>query len=140
MCVLRGAAQALAPEIRKPYFGALLRKVAAARAAGTVFPPEEDVFNAFHVPLERVRVVILGQDPYHGPGQAHGLSFSVRRGVRPPPSLRNMLQEAAADIGLKKPSHGCLQKWADQGVLLLNSVLTVTQAKANSHKACVAAR
>ncbi|WP_036829732.1 uracil-DNA glycosylase, partial [Photobacterium sanctipauli] len=98
-------------------------------------PPQPDVFNALTAtPLDAVKVVILGQDPYHGPDQAHGLSFSVRPGVKVPPSLANMYKELANDIpGFQIPSHGYLQSWAEQGVLLLNTVLTVEQGKAHSH-------
>jgi uracil-DNA glycosylase len=108
--------------------------VAVWRSA-TVFPPVADVFTAFKLtPLDGVRVVILGQDPYHGPKQAHGLSFSVCRGVQTPPSLRNMLAEARADVGIADTNHGNLENWAKQGVFMLNAVLTVEQAKPNSHK------
>jgi uracil-DNA glycosylase len=100
----------------------------------TVYPPREDLFNAFrHCPYDRTRVLILGQDPYHGPGQAHGLSFSVRDGVRIPPSLRNIFKELAADLQVPVASSGDLTPWADQGVLLLNAVLTVRAAAAGSH-------
>ena len=102
--------------------------------AQTVYPPREDVFNAFrHCPFDGTRVLILGQDPYHGPGQAHGLSFSVRDGVRLPPSLRNIYKELAADLGVPVPASGDLTRWADQGVLLLNAVLTVRDGEAGSH-------
>jgi uracil-DNA glycosylase len=100
-----------------------------------VYPLKSDVFAAFDsCPFDRIKVVILGQDPYHGPGQAHGLCFSVQRGVKVPPSLRNVFKEAAGDVGLVKPAHGTLTRWAQQGVFLLNTVLTVRQAEANSHK------
>lgn len=100
-----------------------------------IYPPREDVFNAFKMtPLEKVRVVILGQDPYHGPNQAHGLCFSVQPGVAPPPSLVNIFKELQQDIaGFHYPDHGCLTHWAEQGVLLLNTVLTVQQGQAHSH-------
>lgn len=121
-------------ELQKPYFQTLLKNVNAAYAAGTVFPPEEDVFAAFsHTPPQRVRAVILGQDPYHEPGQAHGLAFSVRPGVRMPPSLQNIAKELAADTGASL-ADGCLTAWAEQGVFLLNTVLTVRAGAANSHK------
>ncbi|SNR73627.1 uracil-DNA glycosylase [Actinomadura mexicana] len=103
-------------------------------AGQTVYPPREDLFNAFrHCPFDGARVLILGQDPYHGPGQAHGLSFSVREGVRLPPSLRNIYKELAADLGVPAPVSGDLTRWADQGVLLLNAVLTVRGGEAGSH-------
>jgi len=107
----------------------------AELAAGkTIFPPQDAWFRALELtPLDKVRVVILGQDPYHGPGQAHGLCFSVPPGVRPPPSLANIYKELGSDLGLPRPRHGCLEPWARQGVLLLNSVLTVEMAKAASH-------
>ena len=100
----------------------------------TVFPPREDLFNAFrHCSFERARVLILGQDPYHGAGQAHGLSFSVREGVRKPPSLRNIFKELETDLGVPVSASGDLTPWADQGVLLLNAVLTVREGEAGSH-------
>ncbi|WP_396445302.1 uracil-DNA glycosylase [Actinomadura sp.] len=108
--------------------------VAGEYGAQTVYPPREDLFNAFrHCPFDAARVLILGQDPYHGPGQAHGLSFSVRDGVRLPPSLRNIYKELAADLGVPAPASGDLTRWADQGVLLLNAVLTVRAGEAGSH-------
>lgn len=124
----------LSEELDKPYFAALCRAVEEARAVHTVFPPEEDVFAALnHTPPERVRCVILGQDPYHEQGQAHGLAFSVRPGVPLPRSLRNIYKEREADLGLAPSETGCLLPWADQGVLLLNTVLTVNEGAANSH-------
>ncbi len=100
-----------------------------------IYPKPQEYFAAFeHTPLDRVRVVILGQDPYHGPGQAHGLCFSVRKGVVPPPSLKNIFKEIHSDLALPLPQHGCLIKWAEQGVLLLNSVLTVEDGQAASHR------
>jgi uracil-DNA glycosylase len=103
-------------------------------AEHTVYPPAEDLFNAFrHTSYANARVLILGQDPYHGPGQAHGLSFSVRPGVKIPPSLRNMYKELADDLGVPVPTTGDLTPWADQGVLLLNAVLTVRAGEAGSH-------
>ncbi|WP_412727710.1 uracil-DNA glycosylase [Alteromonas sp. D210916BOD_24] len=128
--------ETLQKEKQKPYFEALLKKVSQQRQAGKViYPPEEAVFNAFTLtPLESVKVVILGQDPYHGPDQAHGLCFSVLPGVKIPPSLVNIYKELASDIsGFETPSHGNLTAWAEQGVLLLNTVLTVEQGKAHSH-------
>lgn len=111
--------------------------VAERRAQGVnVFPPQEQVFEAFKVtPFDQVKVVILGQDPYHGPNQAHGLCFSVLPGIKPPPSLNNMYKELLQDIeGFTVPNHGYLIDWAKQGVLLLNTVLTVEQGQAHSHK------
>ncbi|MCC6846881.1 MAG: uracil-DNA glycosylase [Deltaproteobacteria bacterium] len=127
--------EALAAELDAEWFRALGRFVDAARAAGPVFPPERDVFAAFTAtPLDAVRVVLLGQDPYHGAGQAHGLCFSVRPGIAPPPSLRNVYEELAADVpGFVRPRHGHLAAWARQGVLLLNAVLTVEADRAGSH-------
>jgi uracil-DNA glycosylase len=125
----------LAPEFDKPYFKSLQEFVAEQRAQSTVYPPEADVFNAFQAtPFDKVKVLLLGQDPYHGPGQAHGMCFSVRPGVRPPPSLVNMFKELHDDLGCKIPNHGNLQAWAEQGVLLLNAVLTVRASEPNSHK------
>ncbi len=107
-------------------------RVAAGRR---IFPPRGDWFRALALtPLAAVRVVILGQDPYHGAGQAHGLCFSVRPGVRPPPSLINIYKELDSDLGLARPGHGCLEHWARQGVLLLNAVLTVEEGRAGSHQ------
>ena len=126
----------LATEKEQPYFVETLKMVAQERAAGvTVYPPKEDVFNAFRLTeLSDVKVVILGQDPYHGPNQAHGLAFSVRPGVAVPPSLMNMYKELEQDIpGFSRPNHGYLESWAKQGVLLLNTVLTVEAGKAHSH-------
>lgn len=126
----------LAVEEHKPYFRQTLAAVEEARRSGiNVFPPREQVFAAFEAtPLERVRVVIFGQDPYHGAGQAHGLCFSVQPGTPPPPSLLNIFKELARDIpGFTQPAHGCLTRWAEQGVLLLNTVLTVEEGRAHSH-------
>ncbi len=123
-------------EKEQDYFKQTMAYVAEARESGTVvFPPAEDVFNAFRfTELSDVKVVILGQDPYHGPNQAHGLCFSVLPGVKTPPSLVNMYKELAQDIeGFSIPNHGYLKSWADQGVLLLNTVLTVEQGNAHSH-------
>ncbi len=124
----------LAEELEKPYFSALCRSVEDARASHTVFPPAEDVFAALnHTPPEAVRCVILGQDPYHEQGQAHGFAFSVRPGIPLPRSLRNIYKERASDLGLPPSETGCLLPWAQQGVLLLNTVLTVNEGTANSH-------
>ncbi|MFL7009696.1 uracil-DNA glycosylase [Enterovibrio norvegicus] len=123
-------------EKEQDYFKQTMAYVAEARESGTVvFPPAEDVFNAFRfTALSDVKVVILGQDPYHGPNQAHGLCFSVLPGIKTPPSLVNMYKELAQDIeGFSIPNHGYLKSWADQGVLLLNTVLTVEQGNAHSH-------
>jgi uracil-DNA glycosylase len=125
----------LADELKKPYFQDLKQFVDAERAAHKVFPPEADVFNAFTLtPYERVKVLLLGQDPYHDDGQAHGLCFSVKPGVKPPPSLRNVFKELHHDLGCMIPNNGYLVPWAEQGVMLLNAVLTVRAHKANSHK------
>lgn len=100
-----------------------------------IYPPGPQIFNALNsTPFDQVRVVILGQDPYHGPGQAHGLCFSVQRGIRIPPSLSNIFREIQDDLGLAPPGHGCLQSWAERGVLLLNAVLTVERGQAGSHQ------
>ncbi len=123
-------------EAKKSYLADTLSYVAKRREEGVVvYPAPCDLFNAFTMtPFEKVRVVILGQDPYHGPNQAHGLCFSVSKGVKPPPSLVNIYKELAQDIdGFEKPWHGCLTHWANQGVLLLNTVLTVEQGEPNSH-------
>ncbi|WP_435248546.1 uracil-DNA glycosylase [Vibrio sp. nBUS_14] len=126
-------------EREKEYFQGVLTFVEQQRNSGkTIYPPKEQVFSAFDMtPFESVRVVILGQDPYHGANQAHGLAFSVLPGVKIPPSLRNMYKELAQDIeGFEIPSHGYLDTWASQGVLMLNTVLTVEEAKAHSHAKC----
>ncbi|HIQ52865.1 uracil-DNA glycosylase [Halopseudomonas pachastrellae] len=122
-------------EFEQPYMQQLRSFLQQEKAAGkTIFPPGPQVFNALNsTALDQVRVVIIGQDPYHGPGQAHGLSFSVPPGVRTPPSLQNIFKEIHRDLGFPIPPHGCLQSWAEQGVLLLNAVLTVEQAQAGSH-------
>jgi uracil-DNA glycosylase len=130
-----GWRDALADEVRQPYFTRLREFVARERQTHTVYPPEPDVFNALkYTPLDRVEVVLLGQDPYHDEGQAHGLCFSVRPGVRPAPSLVNIFKELHRDLGCKIPNNGCLIPWAEQGVLLLNAVLTVRAHEPNSHK------
>jgi uracil-DNA glycosylase len=124
----------LRDEFAKPYWQQLQQFVAQERQQSAVFPPAEDVFNALHLtPFAHTRVVILGQDPYHGAGQAHGLCFSVRRGVKPPPSLVNIFGELQSDVGLERPTHGNLEAWARQGVLLLNTCLTVRSGQAASH-------
>jgi len=127
--------QLLASETDKPYFKALNQFVLEERRAHAVFPPAKDMFNAFILPLDEVKIVIIGQDPYHHPGQAHGLSFSVRVGIRTPPSLVNVFKELEADIsGFRQPNHGCLQTWLTRGVLLLNSTLTVRAYEPGSHQ------
>ncbi|MUK60460.1 uracil-DNA glycosylase [Aliivibrio fischeri] len=126
----------ISAEKKKAYYQSMSEKIDAQRALEKrIFPKEEHIFTAFDLtPLNDVKVVILGQDPYHGEGQAHGLSFSVLPGVKIPPSLRNMYKELAEDIpGFTIPEHGYLKTWAEQGVLLLNTVLTVEEAKAHSH-------
>ncbi len=128
---------ALEEEFSKPYFATLNEFLVKERASSTkIFPLPEDVWSwTHHFPIEETKVVILGQDPYHGPKQAHGLCFSVQKGVAVPPSLVNMYKELESDIeGFQRPSHGYLLGWAQQGVLLLNACLTVRQAQANSHK------
>ncbi len=124
-----------AEQQRQPYYQQLMAFLAGRKEAGAlVYPPRHQWFHAFaKTPLERVKVVILGQDPYHGPGQAHGLSFSVPEGVPFPPSLRNIFQELQSDMGLPMPTSGDLTPWATQGVLLLNAVLTVEEKQAGSH-------
>ncbi|MFC6592272.1 uracil-DNA glycosylase [Deinococcus lacus] len=127
--------EALAGEFSAPYFYALKDFLVTERREHTIYPPPADVFSALRLtPLSQVKVLILGQDPYHGPGQAHGLSFSVRPGVRVPPSLRNIYKELQSDVGFVPPQHGYLRSWAEQGVLLLNAVLTVRAGQANSHQ------
>jgi uracil-DNA glycosylase len=122
-------------EFHKPYMGDLKRFLLEERKNQQVFPPGQQMFNAFWLtPFDEVRVVILGQDPYHGPGQAHGLCFSVQKGVVPPPSLQNVFKELQSDVGMALPQHGDLTHWARQGVLLLNTVLSVRARQANSHR------
>jgi uracil-DNA glycosylase len=125
----------LADEFNQSYFAKLEEFVAAEREQHDVFPPETDVYNAFKfTPYDKVKVLLLGQDPYHDDGQAHGLSFSVRPGVPAPPSLKNIFKELHDDVGAKVPNNGCLEPWARQGVMLLNAVLTVRAHSSNSHK------
>lgn len=122
-------------EFEKDYFKILAEEVRTAYLAGSVYPPPKLIFNALELcPFSEVKVVILGQDPYHGPGQAHGLSFSVPGGMRPPPSLKNIYKEIADDIGVAIPESGNLERWATQGVLLLNATLTVEKSKPGSHQ------
>ena len=125
----------LRAELAKPYWEPLQKFVAEERAQHTVYPPPDEVFSALYLtPFADVKVLILGQDPYHGPRQAHGLCFSVRPGIERPPSLVNIFKELQDDLGLRAPNHGCLEGWAQQGVLLLNAVLTVRANNANSHQ------
>ena len=122
-------------EFNKDYFLKLREFVKKKYKEKIIFPPAKLIFNTFNLtPVNKVKVIIIGQDPYHGKGQAHGLAFSVPKGVKIPPSLINIYKELKEDIGKKMPSHGFLQDWAKQGVLLLNSTLTVESGKANSHK------
>ena len=126
----------LQDEFAKPYMKQLRAFLLEEKRQGkTIFPASRNWFNAFRqTPFEAAEVVIIGQDPYHGPGQAHGLCFSVAPGVEPPPSLRNVFAELQRDLGLALPGHGCLESWARQGVLLLNSVLTVESGRAAAHQ------
>ena len=125
----------LKDEFNKPYFADLTKFVKEEYQNGTVYPPPKFIFNALDsLPVDKVKVVILGQDPYHGPGQAHGLSFSVPDGVIPPPSLVNIYKEIESDLGKKVPHSGNLERWAKQGVLLLNATLTVRAHQAGSHQ------
>ena len=128
-------ADALKPEYSKDYYKKLFKFVGQEYSTTTVYPPGDDIFNAFHLtPLKDVKVVIIGQDPYHEPGQAHGLSFSVKPGIEIPPSLQNIYKELETDCGCYIPNNGYLVKWAEQGVLLLNAVLTVRAHQAASHQ------
>lgn len=126
---------ALAHEFAQPYFSQIKGFIQEQKLNGKkVYPPGSLIFNAFNLtPFDKVKVVILGQDPYHGPGQAHGLCFSVPQGVKPPPSLVNIFKEIKSDLGIEPPSHGNLESWAKQGVLLLNASLTVNESEPNSH-------
>ena len=124
----------LGEEFHKPYFDSLVQFVKSEYAAGTVYPAGSNIFRAFDkCPFDKLKVVIIGQDPYHGPGQANGLCFSVERGVQFPPSLQNIFKEVQSDIGTPIPESGELDRWAEQGVLLLNAVLTVRAHQAASH-------
>jgi uracil-DNA glycosylase len=126
--VLRG-------EFEKDYYLKLREFLKKEYSTETIYPSMYDIFNALKAtPYEKVKVVILGQDPYHGPGQAHGMCFSVKKGVKPPPSLVNIFKELESDLGCARPTHGCLEGWAEQGVLLLNTSLTVRAGQANSHR------
>ena len=125
----------LTPEFRKPYYAKLYKTILSEYQTRQIFPASDDIFNAFSfTPLSNVKAVILGQDPYHNDGQAHGLCFSVKPDVEIPPSLVNIYKELQDDLGCYIPNHGYLKKWADQGVLLLNTVLTVRAHQANSHR------
>jgi uracil-DNA glycosylase len=125
----------LESEFEKPYFKTLQTFVEEERKKHTIFPPEEDVFSAFDLtPYDKVNVLLLGQDPYHDDNQAHGLCFSVRPGIKPPPSLVNMYKELKDDVGFNIPKHGYLIDWAKQGILMINAVLTVQAHTPNSHK------
>jgi len=130
--------EVLQDEFQKPYFPLIKQFIVAQKAKGkTVYPPGPLIFNAFNLtPFSQLKVVILGQDPYHGAGQAHGLCFSVQKGVKPPPSLLNIFKEIKTDLGIDPPNHGNLEHWAKQGVLLLNASLTVNAGEANSHAQC----
>lgn len=125
----------LKEEFKKPYMVELMEFLKEEKDSGkNIYPDQDQIFDAFHMtPFENVKVIILGQDPYHGADQAHGLSFSVKKGVKPPPSLVNIFKELKDDLGIDPPPHGCLEEWAKQGVLLLNAVLTVEDNKAGSH-------
>ena len=125
----------LLPEYNKPYFKELWTQVEKEYASRQIYPAKQDIFNALrYTPYEKVKILLLGQDPYHGYGQAHGLAFSVQPGTPFPPSLQNIFKELHMDLGCKIPQDGCLTSWAEQGVLLLNTVLTVREGEANSHK------
>ncbi len=125
----------LSEEFKKPYYKDLYNYIKEEYSTHTIYPPSEDIFNALKTtPIANVKVVILGQDPYHEPGQAHGMCFSVKPGVQTPPSLQNMYKEIREEYGYDIPNNGYLVKWAEQGVLLLNTVLTVRRGAANSHK------
>ena len=125
----------LAPEFKKPYYAKLYKTIREEYSTKQIFPPADEIFTAFEMtPLSDVKVVIIGQDPYHGDGQAHGLCFSVKPDVETPPSLVNMYKELNSDLGCYIPNNGYLTKWAKQGVLMLNTVLTVRAHQANSHR------
>jgi len=135
-CLTGSWLQLLNDEFEQPYFKSLCAFLAAEEQAGkTIYPPSSEIFNALnHTAFESVKVVIIGQDPYHGVNQAHGFSFSVQTGVDVPPSLKNIYKELNTDVNMEIPGHGCLTSWADQGVLLLNAVLTVEHANAGAHQ------
>ncbi|MFP3155094.1 uracil-DNA glycosylase [Lachnospiraceae bacterium ZAX-1] len=126
---------AIGEEFKKPYYGKLYQFICEEYNTKVIYPPADDIFNAFHfTPLSQVKVLILGQDPYHNEGQAHGLSFSVKPNIAIPPSLENIYKELKDDLGCAIPKNGYLEKWAKQGVLMLNTVLTVRAHQANSHQ------
>lgn len=125
----------LQEEFQKEYYLSLQQSLEEEYSLHTIYPQKENIFNALKsTPYSKVKVLLLGQDPYHGEGQAHGLAFSVQKGVQKPPSLMNMFKELRSDLGILEPSHGCLTSWTEQGVLLLNTVLTVREGEPNSHK------
>lgn len=125
----------LTPELTKPYIQTLESNLEKAYTTKTIYPPKDQIFSAFNLtPFEQVKVVIIGQDPYHGPNQAHGLCFSVQPEIKIPPSLANIYKEVSSDLNIKMPPHGHLKAWAEQGVLMLNSILTVEAGKPMSHK------
>ena len=125
----------LSPEFKKPYYAKLYKTIREEYSTRQIFPPADEIFTAFELtPLSVVKVVIIGQDPYHGDGQAHGLCFSVKPDIETPPSLVNIYKELSTDLGCYIPNNGYLTKWAKQGVLLLNTVLTVRAHQANSHR------
>jgi len=133
-----GWKQLLSVEFQKLYFKEIEKYVQKERASETIYPPHEEVFSAFnYTPIDQVKVVIIGQDPYFNPNQAHGLCFSVKRGIAVPPSLNRIYKVLEKDCpGFQKPSHGCLSEWAQRGVLMLNATLTVRKGNANSHANC----
>lgn len=135
MAITNDWLEPLSPEFKKPYYSELYKKVKSEYETRQIFPPAKDIFNAYdYTPLSKVKVLILGQDPYHGVGQAHGLCFSVNPGIDIPPSLVNIYKELQDDMGCYIPNNGYLTKWANQGVMLLNTVLTVRAHEANSHR------
>jgi uracil-DNA glycosylase len=126
--------KALSKEIKKDYFTKLIKRIKKESLTQKIHPSPQNWFSFMNLPTTNIKIVIIGQDPYHGPNQAHGLCFSVQKGINIPPSLKNIYKELENDIdGFKAPDHGYLQSWADQGVLLLNATLTVQEAKPNSH-------
>ncbi|MCL2085441.1 uracil-DNA glycosylase [Candidatus Saccharibacteria bacterium] len=134
LAINKGWREFLDSEFEKPYFKELSEFLKSEYASKTIYPSRDQVFSAFATDFNDIKVIIIGQDPYHGVGQAHGLSFSVNKGIKTPPSLQNMFKEIEDDLGKPIPDHGNLQHWADQGVLLLNNTLTVEAHKAGSHR------
>ena len=131
----QGWAKVLSEEFKKPYYRELYKKIKSEYETKVVYPPSEEIFTAYNLTdLDNVKVLIIGQDPYHEPGQAHGLSFSVKPGIQIPPSLQNIYKELHDELGLYIPNNGYLTKWAEQGVMMLNTVLTVRAHAANSHR------